>query len=125
MDTFDNLNKPKTDLFIQSQEWLVKSFSDADNVIQFADKEEGVMMGRYLLTSHTIYDFMGEVNSTSNIDAVIDIRVKDDKARIAILPLGKVTYRGKENIFKELAEDHINMLINDYRRYINGSAVDF
>ena len=125
MDVFGNLNKTQSQLFIKSQEWLIKNFHQADHIIQFSDKEDGVMMGRYLLTSIPTYNLQGEIISSRDIYAVIDIRVKDDKARISVLPQGNVSYRGNENTIKDQTEDQINLLINDFGAYLGGSTVTF
>ena len=35
--------------YVKANEWMVESFNSAKNVIQFSDKEEGIVKGKYLM----------------------------------------------------------------------------
>ena len=41
-------NVSKNDLYIKVNEWFVKNFTSAESVIQFQDKEEGKIIGKYV-----------------------------------------------------------------------------
>ena len=73
--------KEKDDIFISANNWMVENFIDAKSVIQFSDKEAGVVTGKYLLQTSVI----SEMEST-DIFAVIKIQVKDGASRITIIP---------------------------------------
>ena len=73
----------KNSNFIKANEWMVQSFNDAKSVIQFKDKEAGIVKGKYLMkagfTSSSAY-----VQSTPSFYSIITIRVKDNVSRIEV-----------------------------------------
>ena len=50
-ETVINLEGKKSKLYVMANEWMVQAFNNAESVIQFQDKEEGVIIGKYLLKS--------------------------------------------------------------------------
>ena len=78
----DDVSGTKDELFLKSNLWMVTTFNDARSVIQYSDKAEGVLTGKYLLKyTPSAYKVPEEV-----IYAIIEIRVKDGKAFISIKP---------------------------------------
>jgi hypothetical protein len=79
--TYD-VNGTKDELFLKSNLWMVATFKDAKSVIQYSDKTEGIITGKYLLHFY--------VNPYSNSEdskyAIIEIRTKDGKVRISVNP---------------------------------------
>ena len=54
------------DLFIKANDWMISMFKDASSVIQFNDKQEGVLIGKYLMsgTLNTSTHVMGMFQPT-------------------------------------------------------------
>jgi len=70
--------------YIKANEWMVQTFQNAKSVIQFSDKEEGIVKGKYVMkvgTPGSTY-----VASTPDFYAIITLRVKDNASRIEITP---------------------------------------
>lgn len=88
---YENLEDNKDQLFIKANEWLVRTFTSSNDVIEYRDKEEGVLIGKYLLHGELVTGLYGTSTDT-RVYAKIDIRVKDSKARISIEPLGSWKY---------------------------------
>jgi hypothetical protein len=62
--------------YIKANEWMVETFNDPGSVIQFTDKESGIVKGKYVM-----------LNDESNtFYAIITLRVKDNAYRIEIDP---------------------------------------
>lgn len=81
------VNKSKNDLYVSANNWMAETFNSAKSVIQFTDKEAGIVTGKYRLRpgySYSNYE-MHEVEDGS-IYAIIKIQVKDGAARITITP---------------------------------------
>lgn len=78
-------NENKNANYVKANEWMVQAFNNAESVIQFTDKESGVIKGRYAMkmgvTSTSPY-----VSNTPAFTAIITIRVKDKASRIEIAP---------------------------------------
>lgn len=91
VEVFENLPGTKEHLYLKANAWMIETFNNAESVIQHTDKEEGAIIGRYLMSGElTQATGLGTVDS--RVYAIIDIRVKDGKARIEIKPQGKWTY---------------------------------
>jgi len=71
--------------FIKANEWMVDTFGDAESVIQFADKEAGIVKGKYVMKAGYV-STSAYAKSTSAMYAVITLRVKDNACRIEIDP---------------------------------------
>ena len=67
----------KNELFVDVNRWMISIFKDARSVIQFSDKDEGILIGKYLLHERE-YD--------PEIFAMIEIKVAEGKAQISISP---------------------------------------
>jgi len=101
----------KDPLFINANRWMISIFKDARSVIQYSDKTEGVLMGKYLLNYNSY--------SGQYVYAIIEITVKDGKGRISVTPdnwtystfnygiphwtgLGNTTFYTKENAISDI-----------------------
>lgn len=91
INVFDSLDATKNDLFVRANDWMVSTFSDATSVIEYSDKEAGTIIGKYLLSGVVKVGAYGSSVDT-RVYAKIDIRVKDNKAKVTISPLGDWTY---------------------------------
>ena len=66
------------DLFTSANDWLVTQFREADSVIEYTDKEAGIITGK----CNADVPLGGFV--PVNIEFKLTINVKDDKARIKL-----------------------------------------
>ena len=67
----------KDELFVKASSWLVDAFNSAKSVIQFSDKEAGIIKGKYVI------DFP-QLTAQGSCDATITIECKDEKCRLII-----------------------------------------
>ena len=123
VEVFDDLQDNKHQLYLKANNWIIQAFNDAESVIQHSDKEEGVVIGKYLMSGTVQSNMYGSVDN--RVYAIIDIRVKDHKARLEIKPQGQWSYDpsgmsiynySKEdaiNDMKRLSDDFYNALLKD------------
>ena len=71
--------------YINANEWMVNTFNSAKSVIQFKDKEAGIIKGKYLMKEKKVSGSYN-IEMNPNFYAIITIRVKDNKTRIEIDP---------------------------------------
>lgn len=116
----------KDALFLKSNEWMVGIFKDATSVIQHSDKEEGVIIGKYLMFG-TITPGAYGTTIDSRVYAIIDIRVKDGKARLAIQPgnYSAVTSMMGPGYTKDKALADLNALADSFNRALLKNEVTF
>jgi len=75
----------KNSNYIKANEWMVNSFNNAESVIQFTDKEAGVVKGKYVMKAGVVSTSPYIASRPANF-AIITIRVKDQASRIEIEP---------------------------------------
>lgn len=84
-------NQTKNDLYIKANSWFVHTFTSAESVIEFQDKEAGKIMGNYT------FDF-GVGLDIYTIRQTISLDIKDNKIRVIIsnpfYKLGRNTLTG-------------------------------
>ena len=111
----------KNSNFIKANEWMVQSFNDAKSVIQFKDKEAGIVKGKYLLKAGVV-STSPYTASIPSFYSIITIRVKDNLARIEIdAPSGMYSFKvyGIEKGFtKEMFLAEASKLINNFDIYM-------
>ncbi|MDT0687829.1 DUF4468 domain-containing protein [Autumnicola psychrophila] len=76
------LDQDKSDLYIKANQWMVENFGSAEEVIQFSDKESGVVTGKYLIGE----TFRKEGYAVRPVYAIIKAQVKDGAAKLSIDP---------------------------------------
>ncbi len=99
-------SKSKDQIFEESKIWIAQSFKSANNVIQYADKGTGSIIGK----GNIKYPCDGFIDcgafGNDNINFTIKIDTKDNKARVAISDVTRtnLTYvqGGMNNIGKEV-----------------------
>lgn len=92
-------------------EWVNRHFESSKSVINFHDKEEGIILGRFLLKS---------VNGYS-IYATIKIATKNDAVRVLIEPISAWPYEPTYSAFKYSANacaKDIDALIANFAHYV-------
>lgn len=67
----------KTDLYVKANMWFVDAFKSAESVIQFTDKESGVIKGKYIGKNVMTGIYICKISTT------ITVEVKDEKYRIS------------------------------------------
>jgi hypothetical protein len=79
-------NTSQDNLYIKANEWFVETFRNAESVIQFQDKEAGIIKGKYYYlipkSYHDIFGNYGEVGVVTY--SIITVEVKENKAKIRI-----------------------------------------
>jgi hypothetical protein len=106
---------------------MVSIFKDARSVIQYSDKAEGILTGRYLFYYYT--------NSWIGDDpkyALIEIRTKEGKVRISITPDNwkfMTNFSGKDernwNYTKAMAIADIDALCESFHKSLQAEGVKF
>jgi len=86
-------NTSKDDLFTRINMWFVSSFRSADSVIQFSDKDSGVISGKYNADVFVGSQAMGEWIKYSS---TITIEIRDNRYRIT---LSEPSFRTTGNSF--------------------------
>ncbi len=120
------------ELFLASNRWIISIFKDARDIIQYSDKTQGSLIGKYLLYfPQSLSDYSQE------IFAVIEITVKEDKARISINPgnwsyekynYGVPYWSGTQDsriYSKERAIADIDALCESFRKSLQVESVKF
>jgi len=108
--------KSKTELYGMSNEWMVKTFTDAKSVIQFSNLEAGTISGKYVM----YYFPPGRYSDEIIFYSIITIHVKDGKAQLIIDPQGSLprNYLGIEMYTMEEMKKDIESLLSDYENFM-------
>ena len=116
----------KNELYLKANDWMIQTFNSAESVIQHSDKEEGVVIGKYLMHGSVSSGVYGAADT--RVYAIIDIRVKDDRARLEIKPLdwyydasGMTVYQ----FSKQDAINAINRLSDSFYKGLTKESVEF
>ncbi len=70
------VNKPKDELYKLSNEWMVKTFKSSKAVIQYQDKEEGIIVGK----GFTSVKYLGNADTRFTIT----IEIKENRMRVTL-----------------------------------------
>jgi hypothetical protein len=118
---------PKNELFLKANNWMIETFNSAESVIQHSDKEEGVIIGKYLMYGGVSPGIYGTTVDT-RVYAIIDIRVKDDRVRLEVKPQdwyydssGMTVYQ----FSKQDAVAAINRLSDSFYKGISKETIEF
>lgn len=93
-------------LFIKANSWMVDVFYNPNSVIEFTDKKQQVLIGKYLL--HTT--FINGIHK--NYFAKIDVRIKKNTIKLKINPFTNIT-TSKKNAPTEI-RNKIQTLFSDF-----------
>lgn len=127
VEVFEDITGTQDQLYLKANSWMVETFNNAESVVQHTDKEEGVIIGRYLMNGLIQTSMYGSADS--RIYAIIDIRVRDNKARIEIKPQGSWRYDASGmtiyDYSKEDAKREIATLSQDFHNSLMQKDVQF
>lgn len=95
-------NLAQDDIFVRSNSWMVDQFTSAKSVVQFSDKEAGLIKGKYVFDTQ-------DGPYIVRVKSVITIETKDEKARITLenpaqKPIGSIFGGESYNLDYERAE---------------------
>lgn len=125
---FEDAPGTKDQLYLKANRWMVTVFNNAESVIQHSDKEEGVIIGKYLMNGEISTGMYGVVND-SRVYAIIDIKVKENKAKIEIRPQGSWQFDSSGlTIFdysKEKAIEEMNSLADSFHKSLLRQETEF
>jgi hypothetical protein len=126
---YEDVNGSQDELYLKANEWMISSFKDARSVIQHSDKEEGVIIGKYLMFTTPPVAVFGASTATPGTDvfAIIDLRAKDNKARIEIKPydFSYVSDGMSKEFTKEDAVTIMEDLAENFHQSLQTKKVDF
>lgn len=124
---FDDTPGSQDELYLKANSWMIETFNNAESVVQHNDKEQGVIIGKYLLHGSSASGLYGNVDN--RIYATIDIRLKDNKARIEIKPQGSWQYdESGMSVFSYSKQDAIadmNHLAESLHQSLLKKAIEF
>ena len=114
--------------YVNANEWMVEAFNNAESVIQFTDKEAGIVKGKYTVFSgnsgrlvHYGYGITNTVGAYEGVKATITVRVKDSLARLEIVPDKKqVTFLRGHKYYPNVGHTDA-----EYRAQINNLVQSF
>ena len=77
----------KAELFVKANLWMVDQFKSAKSVIQYSDKEAGVIKGKYLLASTPVEHVWMSYYVGGDYTATITITTSDNQITLKIEPV--------------------------------------
>ena len=93
------------DLFVKANTWMVDVFNNSESVIEYSDKQAGVIKGKF---DTQVGDYWSGMRRVS---AVITIETKDEKARISVV------YGGNKMLLSGKWLDSGSLPDNIYEKY--------
>ena len=124
----------KDEIFSKTRMWMVKIFNDSESVIEYSDKEEGKIMGKYSQSDVTV----NGMNATYKVKYTLTIEIKQNKARLTIEDPFMISYVSpylqgqqevnsiidKEVFINSLKENQWPNLVESYEFYMASKNED-
>jgi hypothetical protein len=85
-----NLPEKASKLYVKANSWMIEAFNYKNHVIEFTDKAENALIGKYLLQTTYIN------GKYTNYFAKIDIRIKDHTIKLVVKPITNITTSKKD-----------------------------
>lgn len=118
-EVFENVPGSQYQLFLKANGWMTQTLGDAERVVQHFEDEEGVIIGNYIMNGSIVSDKID-----NRVHAIIEIRVRDNNARIEIRPQARWRYSNKPQspytFSKEAARFQINKLSKSFYETVAG-----
>lgn len=126
-EIFEDVPGTQDQLYLKANSWMIETFKDAESVVQHSDKEEGAIIGKYLMSGGVSTSMYGSVDT--RVYAIIDIRVRENKARIEIKPQDSWRYDASGmtvySYSKEDAKREMVALAQSFHKALMKDHVDF
>jgi len=126
VQSIQEISKSKTELYKLSNEWMAKSFKSSKQVIQYQDKDEGIIVGK---------GFIGITYTLFPMDTwfTMTIEIKDNKARVTFEDIyisQKVNYQTQETPVTNKAQmdkvrPELEKLITDLSDYLQKGSEEW
>lgn len=113
----------KSELYVKANTWMVESFNNAKSVIQFSDKENGIVIGKYLMKSYSYTTSTNYNTEDKEVYAIIKIQVKENATKMTVTPqpfeirVAEFT-KNEYGYSRKQAVQDINELSSSFRRYM-------
>ncbi len=116
------INKPKDELYKLSNEWMAKAFKSSKDVIQYQDKEEGVIVGK----GSTMVKYLASMRTWFTMT----IEIKDNRMRITFEEFFVKTSTGlvvpiETKYEMEQIKIKCDELIDDLKAYVGKEAEEW
>lgn len=122
-EVITGIKEDKNEAYVKANTWMVDKFDNPKSVIEFTDKEEGVIIGKYFMLGQVPAEF-GLVELI-DIYAKIDIRIKDNSAKILIIPFKDIQSQDKSAGSKLNTITEFQLLIADFKNYMLKETTDW
>jgi len=113
-------NVDKGTLFDTSRMWYASSFNQENSVIQYENRENGIIMGNGLLVDYTFLD-------EHRIKFYLSTEVKDNKVRITAVGANGFIQGTDDEKVQDRLRDHFKAQMNDmilgFAEYISEPAI--
>jgi hypothetical protein len=86
-EVFEDIPGSRYQLFLKANNWMTEALVNAESVIQHFEEDEGVIIGSYCMFGGLEADRID-----NRVYAIIEIRVRDNNARIEIRPQERWRY---------------------------------
>lgn len=106
--------------YIKANEWMVTTFNNPKSIIQFSDKQAGIVKGKYIMFSGQ--EATQYTTAVKSYYAIITIRVKDNASKIEISPVDEfviMNYMGSKIGFTpEMFIASAKVLANNFEKHM-------
>ena len=118
-EVLENVPASQDQLFLKANGWMTETIGDAEKVVQHFEDEEGVIIGNYIMNGSIASDKID-----NRVHAIIEIRVRDNNARIEIRPQARWRYSNNPQspytYSKEDARFQMNKLLKSFYETVVG-----
>ncbi len=110
---------PKDQIFELSKIWIAKSFNSANNVIQYADKNTGIIIGKgnfSLKCPDKVKGMNCLAYTSTKAEFTLKIEIKDGKSRLTFSDVHQAVnnYPFYDNISKPIIDSQIKGIVKNY-----------
>ena len=123
----DLKNNNQDAIFEDSKIWIAKKFVSANNVIQYADKSSGRIIGKGSIALECPEDVKGMTciaYTSTKAEFTLEIEVKDNKARLTFSDIHQAVnnYPIYDEKSKKVLDGQLKRLVQDYKQTIMNSG---